>query len=83
MKFFFDNNLSPRLVEGLRAFGEEVEHLTEKFKGDAEDVSWLDYVGTHGLVLISRDEQLRWHPAEIQAIRNYRVGAFFLSVRVP
>jgi len=79
MKFFFDNNLSSHLVEGLQAFGERVEHLTEHFQGDTSDTIWLPYVGSKQLVLISRDTQLRWNPAEIQAIRDNRVGAFIMT----
>jgi PIN like domain len=29
LTFFLDNNLSPILAEGLRAFGEDVRHLRE------------------------------------------------------
>ena len=44
MKAFFDNNLSERLVMGLREFGEDVVHLKERFPEETEDVNWLKIV---------------------------------------
>jgi predicted nuclease of predicted toxin-antitoxin system len=79
MRFFFDNNLSYRLVDGLKAFGEDVVHLTEYFSADEKDTVWLEYIGQNGWVLITRDEKIRWNPAELAAFRRNRVGAFFLG----
>ncbi len=77
--FFFDNNISKKIVEGLKAFGEEVVHLQEKFPEDSADIEWLQYVGEKGLVLITRDERVRWNPAEIAAIKKFKVATFFLG----
>jgi predicted nuclease of predicted toxin-antitoxin system len=77
--FFFDNNVSKKIVEGLKAFGEEVVHLQEKFPEDSTDIQWLRYVGENGLVLITRDERVRWNPAEIAAIKKFKVATFFLG----
>jgi predicted nuclease of predicted toxin-antitoxin system len=79
MKFFFDNNLSPNLVRGLKSFGEDVIHLTDIFPPDEPDIKWLKHIGENGLTLITRDEAIRWHPAETEAFREYQVGAFFLG----
>ena len=79
MKFFFDNNLSTKIVQGLKAFGEQVVHLKESFPEETEDVVWLKYVGESGLILITRDESVRWNPAEIAALREYKVATFFLG----
>lgn len=79
MSFFFDNNLSPQLSQGLKAFGEDVIHLKELFDEDEEDPIWLEYVGTNGHVLITRDDRVRRNPSEVEAIREHRVGAFFLG----
>jgi predicted nuclease of predicted toxin-antitoxin system len=79
--FFFDNNVSKKIVEGLKAFGEEVVHLQEKFPEDSADIEWLQYVGEKGLVLITRDERVRWNPAEIAAIKKFKVATFFLGGR--
>ena len=77
--FFIDNNLSPQLAIGMRGFGEAVEHLQDLFNEDADDTEWLQYVGRRGLVLITRDISIRRRPAELAALRDHRVGAFFLG----
>jgi predicted nuclease of predicted toxin-antitoxin system len=79
MTFFIDNNLSKYLSDGMKGFGEHVEHLTERFPPSAEDPEWLKYVGEKGLVLVTRDERLRWRPAEIRAFVQYGVRAFILG----
>lgn len=79
MKFFIDHNLSPQLAKGLKGFGEDVVHLSELFPPDSDDPEWLRYIGTNNLFLVTRDERIRWNPAELQAIKRYQVGAFFLG----
>jgi predicted nuclease of predicted toxin-antitoxin system len=77
--FFFDNNVSKKIVEGLKAFGEEAVHLQEIFPEDTADIDWIQYVGEKELVLITRDERVRWNPAEIAAIKKFKVATFFLG----
>ena len=79
MTFFIDNNLSKYLSDGMKGFGEHVEHLTDSFPSNAEDIEWLRYVGERGLVLVTRDERVRWRPAEVHALWQYKVRAFFLG----
>lgn len=79
MKFFIDNNLSPLLARGMREFGDDVVHLQEKFAADADDEAWLPYLGQNDFILVTRDEAIRWKPAEIAALRRYKVGVFFLG----
>lgn len=79
MRFFFDNNLSAKLASGMREFGEDVVHLTDHFPQDAADSEWLPFVGENAYILVTRDEKIRWKPAELQAVKNFKVGAFFLG----
>jgi len=79
MKFFLDNNLSRKLADGLKAFGEEVEHLRESFSEDAPDTAWLPYVGRNNMVLLTRDMRIRYHPVEIKSLKRHNVGAFFVT----
>jgi len=81
MKFFFDNNVSELLARGMKEFGEDVTHLREHFPESATDAEWLPFVGDNDLVLVARDEAIRWKPAEIQAVRRHTVAAF--AFRVP
>lgn len=79
MKFFIDNNLSLQLAQGMKAFGENVDHLQNHFPNDAPDTEWLKYIGTNDFFLITRDDMIRRNPAEIAAFRSHYVGAFFLG----
>lgn len=63
----------------MREFGESVEHLLDHFPQGAKDTEWLPYVGQEGLTLITRDNRIRWRPAELRALRKAQVGAFFLG----
>ena len=79
MRFFIDNNLSPQLAAGMKGFGEDVVHLTEIFPPEVEDTELLARVGSEGWCLVTRDDKIRSRPAESTAIREYRVGAFFMG----
>jgi hypothetical protein len=79
MRFFFDQNLSHHLSDGLNAFGENVVHLRDHFPQDVDDTTWLKFVGQNNLTVITRDKRLRWNPAELAAFRRFKVGAFFLA----
>ncbi len=79
MRFFVDNNLSTKLARGMSAFGEAVDHLKDHFPEDAPDTEWLAYIGDNDFFLITRDDNIRRNPAEIRALRDHRVGAFFLG----
>lgn len=79
MRFFVDNNLSTKLAKGMKEFGEDVVHLTDHFDEDEDDPIWLKYIGSNGWILITRDLAVRRRPAELQALREHNVGAFFLG----
>ena len=79
MKFFIDNNLGEQLAVGMKGFGENVMHLKDEFAEDTEDHDWLPYVGDNNLFLVTRDEKIRRAPAELGALKQHNVGAFFLG----
>jgi len=79
MRFFLDNNLSPGLAKGMKAFGEDVVHITEIFPDDTDDPDWLPHVGSEGWILVTRDKRIRYRPAEWTAFKEYGVGAFFMG----
>jgi hypothetical protein len=79
MKFVIDENLSPHLAHGMREFGEAVDHLLDHFSAGTSDDQWLPYVGDNHLFLITRDDRIRWKPAELKALLEHGVGAFFLG----
>lgn len=79
--FFFDNNVSPYLVEGLRAFGEPVFHLREIWPQDPGDTIWLPEIGRRRWILVTYDVAIRKKPRELAVFRESGVGGFFLSSR--
>lgn len=84
MTFFFDHNLSWRLAKALSYLEDNenvVVHLTDIFDSDALDVVWLEHIGRNDMVLVSKDIRIRKHRAELSALKQYNVGAFFLIGR--
>lgn len=79
MRFFVDNNLGPQLAAGMKGFGEDVVHLTEFLEPNAPDTEMLARVGSEGWCLVTRDNRIRFRPAESAAIREQQVGAFFMG----
>ena len=78
LKFLLDNNLSRSVAMGMKAFGENVSHVTEVLPENVEDEKILEYVGKHGIVLITRDGNLRRRPAQVQAIKKHKVIVFIM-----
>ncbi len=79
MTFLFDNNIGPFVAEGLRAFGEDVCHLTEHLSAETADEVCLEFVGKKGMFLVTRDKMIRKRPIELEALKRHNVGAFFLA----
>lgn len=83
MTFFFDNNLSFRLAEGLRGFGEGVRHLRDEFDPATPDTVWLPEIGRRGWYLITRDKRIARKPAEVRALKGAGIGGFvFVQQRI-
>ena len=79
MKFFIDNNLGPQLADGMKGFGENVMHLQDEFPPGTIDTEWIPYVGKNNLFLVTRDLKVRWRPYERKALKEHKVGVFFLG----
>jgi hypothetical protein len=75
--FFFDNNLSPLLVAGLRGFGEDVQHLRDAFPENTKDSVWIPQVAESGWILVTRDKRIRTRPLEAEALVRAGLSAFF------
>jgi len=82
-EFFIDRSLARRdVAESLRRAGWSVRTHLEVF-GDRDervpDVEWLELCGREDWVVLTMDRRIRYHRAEISAIRRHRVRAFALS----
>lgn len=79
MTFFFDNDISIKLVRALREVDQDVVHLQEVFAETTPDIIWLELVGNEGWFLVTHDKNIRKNKAEREALKRYGVGAFFLA----
>ena len=83
MKFFFDNNLAPKIARGLNEFvspDHQVVHLKERFQADANDATWMkELAGEQGWSIVTVDIGIRKNPHKIEAWRQAGHTIFFLK----
>lgn len=83
MKFFFDNNLAPKLAHGLNQMVEtehHVVHLKDDFPGNVEDVVWMKKLANDpDLVIVTADIRISRNPHEVQAWKQAGHTIFFLK----
>jgi hypothetical protein len=83
VRFFFDNNLSPKLARSLDLLVEpehRVIHLKEKFAADTPDTVWMRALAKEpDWIIISGDLQIRRNPHEIKAWQEAGHTTFFLK----
>ena len=79
MTFLIDENLGEPLARGMKAFGEDVVHLRDRFPAGTADEVVLAKLGEDGWFLITRDDRIRRRPGVLAALKKHGVGAFFLG----
>jgi PIN like domain len=83
VKFFFDNNLAPKLARGLHEFvkpDHEVVHLKARFPGETEDEDWMrGLMGEAGLVIVTADINIGKNPHEVRAWKEVGHTIIFLK----
>lgn len=82
-EFFIDRSLARRDLAGaLRRSGWSVRTHLEVY-GDRDqavtDLEWLELCGRRDWAVLTMDRRIRYHRAEIAAIRRHRVKAFALT----
>jgi len=77
--FFLDNMISPKFAKALRALGEDVYALRERFAEDTSDEEWLRRIGGEGWPLVTADKHILSRPHELQALKEAEVTTFFLG----
>ena len=82
-EFFLDRSLARRQVaDRLQRQGWRLRTHFEIY-GDRDqeisDVEWLELCGREGWAVLTMDRRIRYHRAEIAAIRRHRVRAFALT----
>jgi len=83
VKFFFDNNLAPRLAKGLNEFVQpehKILHLKEKFPANVEDERWMtELAGEERWIILTADVRIGRNPHEIRAWKQAGHTIFFLK----
>jgi hypothetical protein len=84
VKFFFDNQLSPRLAMAIGALtsadGHEVVHLRDKFDPSEKDEIWIPALASEGgWILICGDLNIVRTKAQRPIWRAARMVGFFLK----
>lgn len=77
---FIDRDLwSRRLDAALREAGIPFVAHRDLFAGDTPDVEWIAEVGRRGMVVLTRDQEIRRRPNELAAVRAARIHLFALT----
>ncbi len=80
LKLFIDRDLwSRRLDAALREAGIPFVAHRDLFEDDTPDVDWIAEVGNLGLVVLTRDQEIRRRPNELAAVRAARIHLFALT----
>ena len=85
MRFFFDNCVSPRIVDALRALDDrpsapELVHLRKRFRADDDDPVWLRALGREkGWVVVSGDPRISRGDVEKKAWHESGLTVFFFG----
>ncbi|OGL46721.1 MAG: hypothetical protein A2161_01225 [Candidatus Schekmanbacteria bacterium RBG_13_48_7] len=79
LKFFMDNNLSPRLARGMTNFRQNIMHLRDRFPQNADDEDWLEFAGQNSFFVLTRNTEILKTPAQLDALVKFNVGTFFMG----
>jgi hypothetical protein len=89
VRFFFDANVSTKLVAALRLVAGpsadyELVALQDRFPTSIGDPDWLRALGAEGdWIVVSGDQKISRSPAERAAWREARLTTFFLGDNYP
>ena len=80
MTYFIDENLSPRLLEGIEVGGIAVSFVSLRsiYPANTKDPEWIPDVGAKGWVVLSRDAKMAQFRVHRLALEEHRVTIVFL-----
>jgi hypothetical protein len=78
MRFFFDNDLSPKIVQALCALGADAVHLKSQFRQTVRDTDWIPQVAGEGMAAVTADLGIRTCYEERCILRDCGLRAFFI-----
>lgn len=80
MTYFIDENLSPRLLEGLEVNGTAVSFVSLRslYPSNTKDPDWIPEVGARGWIVLSRDAKMAQFRVHRRALEESKVTIVFL-----
>ena len=79
---FLDRNLGRHIIaDRLRADGMTVEVHDDHLPLDAPDEDWIALVGAKGWVAITKDRNVRYRAAELEAIRRHSARVVVIRMK--
>ena len=69
------------IADALRAVGSIVEIHDDHLPPDAPDEDWISLVARKGWLAITKDKNIRYRTAEIQAIKQYSARVFVIRAK--
>ena len=74
--YFIDRSLGKHLIaDALRAAGARVEVHDDHLEQDAPDEAWIALVGRQKWIAVTKDKNVRFRTAEIEAIKRHGARA--------
>lgn len=71
---FLDENLSPKLAEGMAGFGERVRHVTDLVQRGAKDTEWIPVVAQEDGFVIGSDARILRNPTEAALVKAHKLS---------
>jgi hypothetical protein len=68
----------PEALQGIPNFPHEIRWHEAEFPPHSLDPEWMPHVGAWGWTVIGHDYHYDRREAELAALRDYRIGAFYL-----
>jgi PIN like domain len=81
-RFFTDRDLGKRFPEILSAAGLIIESHHDLFPPDGADEQWLEYCGQNEYIAITHDQNIRYRPNELEAVKRHRVSLLIVIGKV-
>ena len=80
--FFVDASLGGKIIsEALHSAGAQIELHNDHFPQGTPDETWLKQVGAHNWVVLTKDDKIRYHELERQALLSAGVRVFVLTAK--
>ena len=79
MKYLFDNAISYRLANMLKALGVDVIALREEFPQDTKDTQLFEHLHGRNVVFVSTDTSQLSREQEARALKGARITALYLG----